>query len=209
MACACCALRTPVKDEYATSVATSEGTSGTLPPTDTCPPCFLFDSVLAHKVLQAGKCTSVPSQRDPTLSAAAGAYMAGRLRLVWLDASAQRHVCRWLVGADGGGALRPDDVAAPPGVKLTAADRAALTAAARAAAANRVCCRLRGITCDCRHCRPCYGTQCGSSILPAFLRHVQLGTLVRVRTFWPCPDASSQPWGLPALRPGLSNYSTS
>ncbi len=93
----------------------------------------------------------VPSQRDPTLSAAAGAYMAGRLRLVWLDASAQRHVCRWLVGADGGAALRPDDVAAPPGVKLTAAAKAALTAAARAAAAAKVGYGFRGITYDYKH----------------------------------------------------------
>ncbi len=73
-------------------------------------------------------------QRDPTTAAAATAYMEGKLRLVWMDASAQQPVCSWLMGTPD--AMRPTNSAPPPGTN--AAGKAAAVRQAMAAAAARV-----------------------------------------------------------------------
>ncbi|GLI62642.1 hypothetical protein VaNZ11_005308 [Volvox africanus] len=73
------------------------------------------------------------AKRDPSISAAATAYMDGKLRLVWLDASTQWTLCDWLMRVPG--AMRLTNMAPPPGTN--AAGRAAAAAQAKAAAAAR------------------------------------------------------------------------
>ena len=73
-------------------------------------------------------------QRDPSVSSAAIAYMAGKLRLAWLDSTAQQHLCAWLVGEAA--AMRPTNTVPPPGTN--AAGKAAAAAQAMAAAAAKV-----------------------------------------------------------------------
>ncbi|GIL48611.1 hypothetical protein Vafri_5083 [Volvox africanus] len=73
------------------------------------------------------------AKRDPSMSAAATAYMEGKLRLVWLDASAQWTLCDWLMRVPD--AMRLTNMAPPPGTN--AAGRAAAAAQAKAAAAAR------------------------------------------------------------------------
>eukprot|EP00198_Chlamydomonas_reinhardtii_P013086 XP_001702423.1 DnaJ-like protein [Chlamydomonas reinhardtii] len=78
---------------------------------------------------------SATSQRDPTVSAAATAYMAGKLRLTWFDSTRQHELCTWFLSAGGGSALRPTTTTAQPG--SNAAGRAAAVTAANAAAAAK------------------------------------------------------------------------
>ncbi|KAG2452964.1 hypothetical protein HYH02_002301 [Chlamydomonas schloesseri] len=78
---------------------------------------------------------SAASQRDPTVSAAATAYMAGKLRLTWFDSTRQHELCSWFLAAGGGTALRPTSAPVPPG--SNAAGRAAAINAANTAAAAK------------------------------------------------------------------------